>query len=87
MRLDDDLKRALEAEAKREDRSASYLASRAIKNMLSEKAAKHRKIEDAVAEAKKGIFISEEKMTAWVNSWDTDNELPQPEPDIFPLSA
>ena len=87
MRLDDELKRSLEAEAKREDRSASYLATRAIKNMLSAKDAKRRVIEAAMAEAEKGIFISEEKMTAWFLSLGTDHELPEPEPDIFPLSA
>lgn len=37
----------------------------------------------AIAEADKGVFISEEKMTAWIESWDTDSELPPPEPDIF----
>lgn len=35
-------------------------------------------------EAEKGIFISEEATTRWVESWGTDNELPPPEPDIFP---
>lgn len=83
MRLDKDLKSSLEAEAKLEDRSASYLATRAIKMLLEAKAAKRRLIEEAVAEAGKGVFISEEKMNAWVESWDTGNELPEPEPDVF----
>ncbi|MDP2732440.1 MAG: hypothetical protein Q8O63_04930 [Hoeflea sp.] len=83
LRLDKDLKTSLEAEAKLEDRSASYLAARAIKMMLEAKAAKRRLIEEAVAEADKGVFISEEKMNAWVESWDTENELPEPEPDVF----
>ncbi|WP_413992194.1 hypothetical protein ACMDCR_08950 [Labrys okinawensis] len=54
-----------------------------------EEAAKHkaRRLEAlkiAVAEADKGIFISGEAVEAWVRSWDTENELPPPEPDIFP---
>ena len=28
-------------------------------------------------------FISGEKMAAWVNSWGTGNELPEPTPDIY----
>lgn len=84
MRLDEDLKSSLEAEAKLEDRSASYLATRAIRLMLEAKAAKRRIIEEAVAEADKGVFISEEKMTAWFMSLGTEDELPEPEPDIFP---
>lgn len=40
---------------------------------------------EAVVEADKGIFISREKMDAWV-SWGTDSEPPPPEPDIFPGS-
>jgi len=72
MRLDEDIKRELEAEAKLADRSASYIATKAIKE-----------IQEAIAEADKGAFISEEKMTEWFESLGTDNELPEPEPDVF----
>jgi len=83
MRLEVDLKTSLEAEAAREDRSAAYLATRAIRVMLEAKAAKRRIIEDAMSEADKGEFISDEKMNAWFQSLGTDNELPEPEPDIL----
>ena len=44
-----------------------------------------RKIaEEAFAEAEKGIFVSGEKVHAWMESLGTENELPFPEPDIFP---
>ena len=82
MRLDKDLKSSLEAEAKLEDRSASYLASRAIRMMLETKAARRRLIEEAVAEADKGAFVSEDKMNAWFGSIGSDDELPEPEPDV-----
>lgn len=84
MRLDETLKRSLEEEARLEERSASQLATRAIRKMLEAKAAKRKLIEEAIAEADKGVFISDEKMTAWFLSLDTDHELPEPEPDIFP---
>ena len=83
MRIDTDLKKWLEEEASRCDRSASYIASHAIKNMKEVVERKRQIIEEAIIEADKGVFISEEKMDAWVNSWDKDNELSMPEPDVF----
>ena len=47
---------------------------------------KRAAIRSAVAEAEEGVFISQEAMDAWVASWDTDDELPPPEPDIRPAS-
>ncbi len=84
MRVDAELKASLEEEARREDISASQLAARAIRSHLSAKEAERVAIEAAVLEAEKGVFISEEAFTSWVNSWDTNNELPPPKPDIFP---
>ena len=46
--------------------------------------AKKREIAKAVGEADKGVFISQETMGRWVESWGKSDELPQPEPDIFP---
>jgi len=83
MRLDTELKKWLEEEAERHDRSAGYIAVQAIKRLKEAGEHKRQMIEAAVAEADKGVFISEEKMDAWVNSWDTENELPMPEPDVF----
>ena len=83
LRLEEELKSNLEAEAKLEDRSAAYLATRAIKMMLEAKAARRRLIEDAMADADKGAFVSEAAMSAWFQSLGTDNELPEPEPDVF----
>ena len=37
-------------------------------------------IEEARASAAAGKLISVEAVQAWVDSWDTDNELPPPEP-------
>ena len=49
--------------------------------MLEAKAAKRRLIQDALVEADKGEFVSEERMNAWFQSLGTDNELPEPEPE------
>ncbi len=84
LRIDADLKKSLEREAEREERSTSYLAVKAIEAMLRSRAEKREAIRSAVAEAEKGVFISQEAMDAWVASWGTDAELPPPEPDIHP---
>ncbi len=83
MRLDPELKDWLETEAKRKDRSAAYLAKQAIQALKDKTEARAQEIREAVTEADKGVFISEEKMTAWFESLGTDNEMPEPEPDVF----
>jgi predicted transcriptional regulator len=83
LRLEPELKDWLEAEAKRKDRSAGYIATQAIQSLKRATEAKRQMIQDAMAEAEKGEFVSEEAVHAWMDSWDTDNELPMPEPDVF----
>ena len=83
MRLDTELKCWLESEAKRRDRSAAYLAKQAIEEMKRQTEAKRRMYSEAIAKADEGVFISEEKVTAWFESLGTEDELPEPEPDVF----
>jgi predicted transcriptional regulator len=83
LRLTPEIRTRLESEAKILDRSASYVATKAIESFLEVRAERRRMLEAAVAEANKGIFISSEAMNAWMDSWDTDHELPPPEPDVF----
>ena len=83
LRINDELKARLEAEARQLDRPASYVATKAIESYLARCEAKRHAISQAIAEADKGIFISSDKMTAWVNTWGTDQENNLPEPDIF----
>ena len=82
LRIDADLKKNLEREARREERSASYLAVKAIEAMLRDRAEKRAAIRAAVSEADEGAFISQEAMDTWVSSWGEDSELPPPEPDV-----
>ncbi len=83
LRIDAGLKKDLEREARREERSASWLAVKAIEAMLRDRAEKREAIREAIAEADKGDFISREAMDAWVSSWGTETELPPPESDVF----
>jgi predicted transcriptional regulator len=87
LRLDADLKEAVDAEAKREDRSASYVIQQATREYIDRKENFRSMVAALEAEADKGVFISGEAMDQWVESWDTDHELPPPEPDIFPEMA
>ncbi len=82
IRIDETLKSRLDKLAKVEDRSLSYLAQQAIAAYLDDREYKHREILRAYSEAKKGVFISEKTMTAWVDSWGSTQELPPPKPDI-----
>lgn len=84
LRLEPELKKRLEAAAESEDRSASYVATRAIEAFLDARDARRADLEAAIAESDKGVFVSSEAVERWMASWDTDNELPMPEPDIFP---
>lgn len=61
--IDPELKAWLEEEAKLKDRSAGYVAIEAIRALKEATERKHRMIEEALKEADKGVFISEEAMT------------------------
>jgi predicted transcriptional regulator len=87
LNLDEATQERLQAEARRQDQSEVDLASDVIRNYLDRQDYKRQAIEAAVAEADKGVFISGEAMHRWIESWDTDNELPPPEPDIFPETS
>ena len=83
IRIDANLKKSLEREAMREERSTSYLAVKAIEAMLRGRARKRAAIRAAVAEADEGAFISQDAMDTWISSWDSESELSPPEPDVL----
>jgi predicted transcriptional regulator len=83
MLLEPELKEWLEEEARRRDRSAGYVAAQAIALQKARSEARRHLIEDAVAEANEGDFISAEKMNAWFASLGAEDELPEPEADVF----
>lgn len=82
LRIDSELKNRLELEAKREERSASFLAIKAIESMLRDRAEKRAAIRSAIQAADKGSFISQDAMDAWVASWETDSETALPPADL-----
>lgn len=83
MRIDENLRNWLDEEAQKQDRSASYIAESAIKEMKERYEVRSRVMSEALEEADKGQFISEEKMSEWFYSLGSENELAEPEADIF----
>ncbi|WEX08158.1 hypothetical protein [Chelativorans sp. AA-79] len=84
LRLDPKTREDLEREARLQETSEAELVERAVRMYLEFQEHDRQIMRERVAEADKGIFVSEEAMHRWVGSWGTENELPPPEPDIFP---
>jgi predicted transcriptional regulator len=83
VRMYTETKKALETEAKRQVRSAAYIAQRAIQNDLAQKEALHESIREAL-ENDDGTRISGEAVLAWMKCWGDGHDHPFPEADIFP---
>jgi predicted transcriptional regulator len=84
LHVEAELKRKLDDEARLQRISAESVAEHAIRRYLEIREYERDIIRERIAEADKGVFISEEAMNRWIESWGTENELPPPEPDIFP---
>ena len=80
IRVDEDTKAKLQAIADHDDRTLSYVAEQAIKDRIAFEEAQVRAIQVGLDAANRGEFIPHEDVKAWVESWDSDNELPAPEP-------
>jgi predicted transcriptional regulator len=83
VRMYTETKKALETEAKRQVRSAAYIAQRAIQNDLAQKEALHESIREAL-ENDDGTRISGEAVLAWIERRGDGHDHPFPEADIFP---
>ena len=86
VRLPDDLRREVDDYAKATKRSRSFVVKEAVAAYMGEHKAYLAAIEEGEREADLGVFVSGEAVKRWLLSWGTDNELPRPEPDIFPDS-
>ena len=83
IRVKPELREWLEQEAKRKDRSIGYIATQSMEQTKRDSEARDQMIREAMAEADRGVFVSQEAVHKWMDSWDSENELPLPEPDIF----
>lgn len=84
VRLPDDLKASVTQLAALTKRSRAFIVKEAVAAYVEEQRAYLEVIDEALAEADKGTFVSGEAAFAWLDSLGTEKELPPPEPDIFP---
>lgn len=83
VRLNPELREWFEQQAKRKDRSLGYMVTQSMEQTKRSSEARDQMIREAMAEADKGVFVSQEAVHKWMDSWDLENELPFPEPDVF----
>ncbi len=82
LRIDPELKHELEELARQEERPLSQVAVRALRAYVKAQKERRAAIEEAMRQADEGRFISAEAIHEWMRSWDTDDKLPPPEPDV-----
>lgn len=63
------------------------LITEALSRYIDDETDYRAAVDEALKEAEAGIFISGDKFLDWIKSWGTENELPMPDPDIFPEKA
>ena len=81
VRLAPEVRDKLDALARDTKRSKSYLASEAIESYVNLNAWQVAHIRAALAEDEEGgPGIPHEEVMQWMASWETDHELPPPEP-------
>ena len=83
IRINYDLKQSLEKLSKISHSSKSQIANKAIYEYIDKNEWKIDTLQKAKKEADKGIFISQESIVNWLDSWGSENELKEPEADVF----
>jgi predicted transcriptional regulator len=86
VKLPDELRQEVDKFAKATKRSRSVVVTEAVEAYMQGQREYQAAIEEGEREADLGVFISGEAVERWLLSWGTENELPRPEPDIFPGS-
>lgn len=84
IRLPEELRREVDEVARLTKRSRSFVVKEAITSFMQENRAYRQAIDDAVAEADLGTFVSGEAVDEWLSSWGSGKTVVAPEPDIFP---
>jgi predicted transcriptional regulator len=80
MRMDADVKRRLEAKAASLERSAAWVAQRAVQDYLDREDALIESVRQVI-ENDDGRRISGEAVMAWMERWADGHDDPFPEPD------
>jgi len=81
VRIPPDVSEKLDALARETNRTKAYLAGQAISDFVERNAWQVAHIGRALEDAKSGSpGIPHEDIERWMDSWDTADELPPPEP-------
>jgi predicted transcriptional regulator len=78
VRMPPAMKKGLEKLARSTRRSKSYLAAEAIAAYLELQAWQVEKVRAGLRDLEAGRSVPDEEVKAWVESWDTPHERPQP---------
>jgi predicted transcriptional regulator len=84
IRLPDELREEVDKIAASSKRSRAFIIKEAVEAYVDERRTYQAAIDEAIIEADKGVFISGEKVFAWLDELRTNPDAPAPEPDIFP---
>ena len=84
VRLPDDLKAEVDTLATLSKCSRSFIIKEAIKAYVDDRHENLKAIDEALAEADRGVFHSSEQVFKWMRALGTEHEYPIPEPDIHP---
>lgn len=82
MRMDADIKRRLEEQAARSDRSSAWVAQQAIEEYLGRSAALRTAVQEAL-DNDDGRRTSSDAVMRWLSRWADGHDEPMPEADIF----
>ena len=81
VRIPPEVSDELDALARDTKRTKAYLAGEAITDYVKRNAWQVARIRERLEEAKSGgPGIPHEEIERWMDTWDTDHELPAPEP-------
>jgi len=78
LELPDQLVSKLDRMAHELDRSPSWIVRQALESWLSVQDVKTQQTLEALADVDAGRIVDHSQVCAWVDSWDSDKELPRP---------
>ena len=83
VRLPDDLKAEVEKIAEAANRSRAYIVKEAVEAYVADHRAYLAALDEAIAEADKGVFVSSDAALAWLEELKTNPQATAPAPDVF----
>ena len=82
-RIPEELNAHLESFIQTSHNSKASIITKALAEYIARNEQKTKLLEEARKEADNGIFISQQAIETWLDSWGTENELPAPKADVF----